>query len=893
MPGQHNFEHLPLILREQGRAKLKGGGKPSPQTVANRNARQAHRIALTTSAQTLKTNWETIKTHSAEQGVPIIPQGIPILLKIDPRLDLDVLREKFEFEIVAEQEEGYVIVAAEDIELTPFIQMVNEFAVEIHGSARIAEIHRLFDDPADRLRRILSDRLLEIWPTITDAQIFIVDVGIACAGTKEIPKRPARGKRMTDADWAKREAEWSQARADAYVSWDAIKQDRETEIEGFATHYEAEIIHLVDGAPFDAAVLPDSFTVRIKITGKGLRDFVLNYPYIFEVVEPEDIAPPQNPAVAVPAAPPQITPVPPDADAPTVCVIDSGIQEAHIFIQPAIDQPTSFCFLPGKPATDVGDFVEPGGHGTRVSGAVLYGETVPPHGTPKLPFWVQNARVLDEQNKMPEEVFPPEVLRAAVIRFHSSPRQTRIFNHSINASGYCRTRYMSAWAAEIDFLSATYDILIVQSAGNLPTTAPVPYIGVKDHLDAGRPYPRYLYEDSARVANPAQSLQALTVGSIAYGAFDENGWRSFGREDGHPSAFSRSGPGIWNVIKPEVVEYGGDNSRTSNDPVDVREGGIAAACPELIRSTMFPPGPAYDRDAVGTSFAAPKVARIAAGLQAILPNEPALLYRALIVQSARWPDWAEGLMTQLRQTADQQERQILIDKISRIIRCLGYGLPDVARATTNTDHRTTFITSGPVSIKPLEAHIYQVPIPDELRGAADEYDIRIEVTLSYVAQPRRTRRHLRRYLSTWVDWISSSLGESIASFRVRALKESPEDDSPQLGETLPWVLQDQPHHGLIRGTKRNNGTVQKDWAVVKSNALPKDFCIAVRGHEGWSRDPDSTASYSLAVTFEILGQEIEIYDALRAAVIELQELDAEAETEEIETEEEVEIEVGE
>ena len=152
-PGQHNFEHLPLILREQGRAKLKGGGKASPQTIANRNARQAHSTSLNTSAQSLKTNWEAAKAQSAEQGVPIIPQGISILLQVDPRLDLDVLREKFEFEIVAEQEEGYVIVASEDIELTPFIQMVNEFAVQIHGSARIAEVHRLFDNPADRLRR--------------------------------------------------------------------------------------------------------------------------------------------------------------------------------------------------------------------------------------------------------------------------------------------------------------------------------------------------------------------------------------------------------------------------------------------------------------------------------------------------------------------------------------------------------------------------------------------------------------------------------------------------------------------------------------------------------------------------------------------------------------------
>lgn len=235
------------------------------------------------------------------------------------------------------------------------------------------------------------------------------------------------------------------------------------------------------------------------------------------------------------------------------------------------------------------------------------------------------------------------------------------------------------------------------------------------------------------------------------------------------------------------------------------------------------------------------------------------------------------------------------EKVSRIIRCLGYGLPDVIRATTNTDYRTTFITNGQASIRPLGAHIYQVPVPEELRGAGDEYDIRIEVTLSYVAQPRRTRRYLRRYLSTWVDWKSSKLGESITSFRARALKEAQADDNAQQGLTLPWVLQEKSDDGLVLHTKRNNGTVQKDWAVVKSNSLPQDFCIAVVGHEGWSRDPDSTASYSLAVTFEILGQEIEIYDALRTAVLELQELEAEAVVEEIEAEaaEEAEIEVDE
>ncbi|MDQ3473245.1 MAG: hypothetical protein M3447_05860, partial [Acidobacteriota bacterium] len=66
----------------------------------------------------------------------------------------------------------------------------------------------------------------------------------------------------------------------------------------------------------------------------------------------------------------------------------------------------------------------------------------------------------------------------------------------------------------------------------------------------------------------------------------------------------------------------------------------------------------------------------------------------------------------------------------------------------------------------------------------------------------------------------------------------------------------------------------------KSNALPEDLCIAIRGHQGWSRDPDAAARYSLVVTFEIVGQEIPIYEPLRTAVLELQsEVEADIESE--------------
>jgi hypothetical protein len=858
---------------------LRGGGKSSPQTIANRNAHQAHSDSLRISAQLLRENWER-KLQQEGENLHIISEGIPILVQVDPGLELDELRKKFNFEIVAEQEDGYVIVAAEDIDLTPFLAMVREFAVQVHGSKTIAKVHRLFPNESDRLSRILSDHLLSEWPQVADQSLYVVDIGISCTGTKEIPSKPTRGKRDDDAAWARKEGEWSQARMEAYDAWDETKQVRETEIEQFAQVYDAEILHLVDQGTFEAGVLPDSFTARIKILGRGLKDLVLNYAYIFEVVEPDDIVLPQ--AVHEAGRPRgAATPTAPEDQAPAVCVIDSGIQENHTLIEPAIDHATSHCFLPGRNPDEVCDSVSPGGHGTRVAGAVIYGEVVAKEGAPQLPFWIQNARVLDENNSMPEELFPPATARAAIESFYQGPRHTRIFNHSINASAPCRMRYMSAWAAEIDLLCATYDILFIQSAGNLFLSGTVTQPGVRDHLAAEREYPKYLYENSARVANPGQSLQALTVGSIAYGSFEQGDWKTFASEQNYPSAFSRSGHGIWGTIKPEVVEYGGDDIRTANVPPDVQGGGrIPAACPELVRSTAFPPGPLFDRDETGTSFAAPKVARIAAELQRILPDESSLLYRALIVQSARWPTWGEELLNKIRypdQTLSKDKRKKQLDQASRIVRLIGYGKPDEARATGNTEYRTTLITNGEKKILAGQCHIYQVPIPAEMRGQADEYDIRVEVTLSYAAQPRRTRRNLRRYLSTWVDWKTSGLGEGLEAFRLRALKD---EEKATKVPGLPWTLGESSIHGFIRGVRRNSGTVQKDWAIVKSNALPDQFCIAVVGHAGWSHDPDSTASYALAVTFEILGQEIPIYESLRTAVIELQaQVEAEAEVE--------------
>jgi hypothetical protein len=401
----------------------------------------------------------------------------------------------------------------------------------------------------------------------------------------------------------------------------------------------------------------------------------------------------------------------------------------------------------------------------------------------------------------------------------------------------------------IDTLSHERDVLFIQAVGNVQRSCSNPFtLGVCEHLQAGRDYPIFLLEDSCRLANPAQSLQAVTVGSIAAGIFGDGLWRSMAQAEGHPSAFSRTGPGMWRCIKPDVVEIGGDFARDSSNPP--RVSWPAGVCPELVRSTYRDSGPERGKDVIGTSFAAPKVAHIAAAVHETLPAEPTLLYRALIAQSARWPAWAESL-------TDPQE-------MFQAVRHLGYGVPSRERATENNEYRVTLITRGIEELGAKQAKVYEIPIPSEIRGVAD-CQIRIEVTLSYSAQPRRTRRRIRGYLSTWLDWETSGRYESSEKFAMRVLLDHGYGQQ-HARSLIPWTMGKFQQDGRIRGTGRNYGTLQKDWALVNAYELPDMFCLAVVGHEGWIRDPDDRAKYALAVTFEAVNRDVLVYEPIRNAI---------------------------
>ena len=857
----NQFSHLPLRLTNEGTATPSPGGakKTSTTTLANKGDVGGHSGKLNSSISSIVSNWEKEREKREEDCKPNLPDAISFILQVDPNLfDADALKS-FGIEIVADLEEGYIIGASADIKLSELRKKIQQFIESEHGGGKVPEIWEILEG-TQRPEYILSPSLKEQWGQILDHQEYIVDVGISCINIQEQYSRcPKRERFHNDDKYLKSINKWLDKHNLTSEEWDDLYWVREQQFQKFIQDplYRGKILKSSPGNEMGISRLPDSFSCRIRILGKGLKDLVLNFPYIFDVSEIDEFIAPSVTPNNSESDREQFELQAPDPNAPKVCIIDSGIQEIHPKLKVAIDSNLSTSWVPGE-TNMTADYCKYGGHGTRVAGAVLYPRGIPQTGRQQAVCWLQNARILNAENELPKGFFPPNVLEEIVEIYYRQTR-TRIYNHSVAAISPCRTQSMTPWAAAIDKLSWENDVLFIVAAGNIEAKSNyVTRPSIYAHIQAGRNYPQYLLQPSARVANPAQSFQALTVGSVAHCTYNKPPLRSIAEEN-YPSSFSCSGPGIWDTIKPEVVEYGGDY--VIDSPTSPNFTTPESVSPELIRSTRDS-GKAVSADAVGTSFAAPKVTHIAAALAAALPQESTLLYRALIVQSARLPAWTNNSETNLYHA----------------IRTMGYGIPDIYRALGNSLNRVTLTTRGTERIKARQAKVYQVKVPENFLPQGEGFDILIEITLSYVAEPRRTRRNCRKYLSTWLDWTCSKREEDPKRFLAQVLEDydAPEETEKD-NELFQWTLgkrqlgkgQTRANgiDGIVKELSRRRGTVQKDWATVKSYELPKSFCIAVVGHTGWNQNSNADVPFALAVSFEAVNSSIDVYGSFVEAEV--------------------------
>ncbi|MDD3685864.1 MAG: S8 family peptidase [Bacteroidales bacterium] len=808
------FPHLKFFQKVTGKPRFYGGGSENPITKENKVNRQAHGNFLQQQTGKLKSDWDnSLKKRQSEALADINENTTPIFLQINPDLiNAEFDLESFGIEIISEEENGFIIGASFD-NLKSLEEKINGFISQEHGTGGIADFWQIIGGEREiwKPKHILSEYLFSYWNKIQDTDNYLVEVSVAFA--KPIGKEP-------DASKQGGEARLKKYREDL-IKRDDILVERQTHFERFIKYYGEIKSSFVE--------LEDSFSCQVLITGKGLKDLVINYQYVFEVSEIDEVKGIEGQGSDLNEIDVDI--ISPDDDSTIVGVIDSGIMENHKYISLAI-KGDSKSYVEGDNST--ADYVNGGGHGTKVAGAILYPKGISKvESSYKLPCFIRNLRVLDKDNHL-QHKYPASLMDVIV----DENADCKIFNLSVTSNAQCRKKHMSSWAAIIDKLTFENDILFLISVGNIG------FHDIQSFIKDGKEYPEYLDEMFCHIANPSQSLFGLSVGSMNISAFEDENWISLG-DDNDISAFSRIGTGIWDTIKPDVVEYGGSLIISKNGDNLVKQNSTTS--PELLRSTLHG-GSAIGQDSVGTSFSTPKVAHIAAIIKQLYPEEGVNLIRAFIVQGARLP------------------KDYFRNPTKKSIQYFGYGLPSLERVVKNTDYRVTFYNTGKIMAE--EGHLYSLKIPESIRGQGDEFDILIEITLSYTSQIRRTRQKTKSYLSTWLDWTSSKIDEPYDKFKDFILKEingsetSYDKEERKKLTGFNWHIKTRVDNGKVLGISRSNSSLQKDWTILKSYELPEEISIAICGHKGWDKNK-MEIPYAITVSFEVLGTDIPIYENFR------------------------------
>ncbi|MEB3282473.1 MAG: hypothetical protein VKK42_26495 [Lyngbya sp.] len=234
------FPHVQLRLTTTGSAvpAKSGSRKQNPKTSANRGDRQGHGKKLQGEVFSRVSEWQDIDEKREEEEKPKLPDNSRrLILQIDPTtVDSDKLKG-YGIELIAELENGYIIGASVDLELSELQKKIEKFIEEEKRSGGVAGIWEIIDG-IKKPELILSPELWSHWEQVKDNQIYTVDIGIACVGTEsKLPDRPKRKDHESDDKFTERVNRWINKRDMTYQSWDDVQSQRQDELEKFVSFY--------------------------------------------------------------------------------------------------------------------------------------------------------------------------------------------------------------------------------------------------------------------------------------------------------------------------------------------------------------------------------------------------------------------------------------------------------------------------------------------------------------------------------------------------------------------------------------------------------------------------------------------------------------------------------
>ncbi len=547
----------------------------------------------------------------------------------------------------------------------------------------------------------------------------------------------------------------------------------------------------------------------------------------------------------------------PAGDAPAVCLLDTGVNRAHILLEPAISTGDLLTVNADWGATD------DTGHGTGMAGLALLGDL-----TPRL----EDQSAINLQHRVESvKILPPDGFPANDPKSYGSITQSatslaeinnaerkRVFCLAVtndNVSGARATTWSSAIdQAAVGKMAGDEDgapsRLFVVSAGNAPSE-----IDVNNILPA----------DQLPIEDPSQAWNALSVGGYTNKTDIDDagyiGWTAIA-DAGDLSPFTRTSvtwPQSRTAFKPDVVMEAGNRaiSPAGTEALSLDSLALLTTGGNVDTQPLMP--------FAATSAASAQCARLATQLCATYPDFWPETIRALIVHSA---EWTPKMLQEMDNAGGMTARQ-------SFLRRYGHGVPDFSRAAASANNHLALIAQNSITPFKVEdgqkkfsdCHFYKLPWPKQLLEGIGDQDVRLKLTLSYFVEPNPgrfasidaqryqsfgLRFDLKRRLETEDDFIKRTNPKE---------REDPLGPGPKGGDNSGWKF---------GPNSVSAGSLHSDEWVGPAAALAARDLVCVKPVVGWWRQSAKncrrTGRYALIATLSAPNMDIDLHTPIQVSV---------------------------
>ena len=381
-----------------------------------------------------------------------------------------------------------------------------------------------------------------------------------------------------------------------------------------------------------------------------------------------------------------------DSDA-SIGIIDGGISDDNAFLKPFIiarEEYVNKAYQNPKHATFIASTIQYGNMLNNITVATSYRfKFVDIVAIPNSDKDYGLTDSISEDDLM-------EIIEEVMEKYSGS---TKIWNMSLGIENKPCDGTMSDLGVFLDYIQDKYHVQIFVSSGNinvLPLRNWPPQSGIGEH---------------DRLISPADSVRAVTVGSVALFDSDNSIVKS-----NEPSPFSRRGPGANYVVKPDIVDYGGNLSTS----YIINGLGVKG---------MDPYGNIIEGN--GTSYSNPRSLQKYASIYDEMVDPDLLLAKAMLIHSAR------------------MKSRELLDERPDNIKYYGFGIPseNIQDILQCSEDNVTLVFKQKIS-QGSHLEMYDFPYPKSLIKN-NKYIGEIGMTLAYL--PPLDPKYGQEYCRTNID----------------------------------------------------------------------------------------------------------------------------------------------